>query len=117
MVKGKFGSVDINYLAQNYMSLSKEQEIPGRMEFEDVKFEGTFFFLLFCCGSGVKKLLKLIIPTGLLSVRNLDTADGKISNINLQELNDRILKTTETQNVTASYYIDEVYFQGKLKIF
>lgn len=45
-VKGKFGSVDINDLAQNYMSLSKEQRISGRMEFNDVKFEGTFFFVL-----------------------------------------------------------------------
>lgn len=61
-------------------------------------------------------LLILIFPTGGLSVASLDTADGKINSINLRELNDRILKTTQTQNVTASYYIDEVYFQSKLKI-
>lgn len=49
-IKGKFGLVDINDLAQNYMSLSKEQRIQSRIEFEDVKFEGTSFLTFFCNG-------------------------------------------------------------------
>ena len=47
---------------------------------------------------------------------NLNTADGKIGEINLRDINDRILKTSGTQNVTATYFIDEVHFMSKLKL-
>ena len=42
-VKGKFGSIYLNELAENYMSLTKDQKIPSRIEFDDVKFEGISF--------------------------------------------------------------------------
>ncbi|GFX03964.1 tspear [Trichonephila clavipes] len=88
---GTLGGVDLQLLNSTYMSLTRNQEIPARMSFDEVHFKET------------------------LSVKRLNTEDQKINDIDISSLK-RVLRTDTTQTVTAEHHFENMVVRGDVLV-
>ncbi|GFY76959.1 tspear [Trichonephila inaurata madagascariensis] len=88
---GTLGGVDLQLLNSTYMSLTRNQEIPARMSFDEVHFKET------------------------LSVKRLNTEDQKINDIDISSLK-RVLRTDTTQTVTAAHHFENIIVRGDVLV-
>ncbi|KAG8202085.1 hypothetical protein JTE90_010447 [Oedothorax gibbosus] len=85
IIEGKLGGVDLHLLNQTYMSLTRDQDITARIDFEDLSFEGT------------------------LAAKRLNVTSRVLNGIDIGVLN-RIMRTDISQTITAEHYFDEIIF-------
>ncbi|GFQ81846.1 tspear [Trichonephila clavata] len=88
---GKLGGVDLQLLKSTYMSLTRNQEIPARMTFDEVHFKET------------------------LSAKKLNTEDQKLNDIDISSLK-RVLRTDTTQTVTAEHHFENMVVRGDVMV-
>ncbi|GIY08727.1 uncharacterized protein CDAR_24111 [Caerostris darwini] len=86
-LEGRFGGEDLKNLDNTYMSLTKDQDIPAKMEFSSLTFTDT------------------------VSANKFNTANQIVNGIDVTSLN-RVLRTDTTQTVTAEHYFDKMTFHG-----